>query len=57
MTMWMDLLICDFKTVFYKIQMVDIAKPDPRNVAFLCDSCFIIPLCFLPEIIRTFQIT
>lgn len=57
MSVWMDLLVSYFESVFYKIQMIDITEPDPRDISLLCNSALSVPLGFFPKVIRRFQIT
>ena len=39
MSVRMNLLICNFKSISYKIQMIHIAQPDPGNISLLGKMC------------------
>ena len=36
-----DLLLRNLQSVPHKIQMIDVAKPDPRNISLLRNSCLL----------------
>ena len=57
MSVWMDLLVSYFESVFYKVQMIDIAEPDPRDISLLRNSALSVPLGFFLKFIRCVQIT
>src|SRR5699024_7857981 len=57
MSLMVDFLFCDLMSVRYPVEMINIDQPYPRNISILCYSGSAVPLCFLPEIIRYFQIT
>ena len=56
MTMRMNLLLRNRKTISHPIQMIDIDEPHPGNVSLLYHACLTIPLGQLPQRIGFFQI-